>query len=70
MSSKRQTTMAKMNRERAVKEKRQRKLEKKEERAAAIAAGLDPYAERTSDADGVDDKTDAAEPQPVSTPPS
>ena len=69
MSSKRQTTMAKMNRERAVKEKRARKLEKKEERAAALAAGLDPYADRTADLDA-GDETEAAEPQPSNTPPS
>ncbi len=37
-SSKRQTTMAKLARERAVKEKRERKQEKKEERKRAAAA--------------------------------
>ncbi len=37
MSSKRQTTMAKLTRERAVKERRARKLEKKEERKQAQA---------------------------------
>lgn len=38
-SSKRQTTMAKMAREQAVREKRARKLEKKEYRKQAAAAG-------------------------------
>lgn len=45
MRSKRQTTMAKLNRERQVKEKREKKREKKEARAAEkarIAAGLPP----------------------------
>lgn len=36
-SSKRRQTMAKMNRERAVKERRARKLEKKEEKKQAAA---------------------------------
>jgi hypothetical protein len=43
MRSKRQTTMAKLNRERAVKEKREKKREKKEARAAdkaRLEAGL------------------------------
>jgi hypothetical protein len=39
-SSKRQTTMAKLNRERKVQEKRERKLEKKAARLAATEAGL------------------------------
>ena len=39
-SSKRQTTMAKLNRERKVLEKRERKLEKKAARLAATEAGL------------------------------
>ena len=38
MSSKRQQTMAKMTRERTVKERRARKLEKKRERKLAAAA--------------------------------
>ena len=46
MSTKRQQTMAKAARERAVKEKRARKLEKKqaaaEERKARVAGGLPP----------------------------
>ena len=48
MRSKRQTTMAKLNRERSVKEKREKKREKKEARAeekARIAAGLPPEGE-------------------------
>jgi hypothetical protein len=46
-SSKRQTTMAKMAREQAVREKRARKLEKKEYKKQAAAAGLveEPAAE-------------------------
>jgi hypothetical protein len=39
-SSKRQTTMAKLNRERKVLEKRERKQEKKAARLAAAEAGL------------------------------
>ena len=52
MSSKRQQTMAKMARERAVREKRERKLEKKQalaaEKKARAEAGLPPltYEER------------------------
>jgi hypothetical protein len=46
VASKRQTTMAKLNRERAVQEKRARKKEKKDaraaERAAAAADGPPP----------------------------
>ena len=42
MSSKRQTTMAKLTRERKVKEKRELKLEKKAAAAAAKAAGMQP----------------------------
>jgi hypothetical protein len=55
-SSKRRQTMAKMARERAVKERRARKQEKREERKLAAA-------ERAADADGtppaetVDDET-------------
>ncbi|MBA3718281.1 MAG: hypothetical protein H0W87_08655 [Actinobacteria bacterium] len=48
MRSKRQTTMAKLNRERSVKEKREKKKEKKEARAAErarIEAGLPPEGE-------------------------
>jgi hypothetical protein len=48
MRSKRQTTMAKLNRERSVKEKRDKKREKKEARAAEkarIEAGLPPEGE-------------------------
>jgi hypothetical protein len=52
MRSKRQTTMAKLNRERSVKEKREKKREKKEARAeekARIAAGLPPLGEELTD---------------------
>jgi hypothetical protein len=57
MSSKKQTTFAKLNRERAVKEKRERKAEKKAaaaaERARLVEQGLDPWAET---APGIDDE--------------
>jgi hypothetical protein len=43
-SSKRQTTMAKMARERRLQEKRERKQEKKEARKLAAAEGRDPEA--------------------------
>jgi hypothetical protein len=52
MRSKRQTTMAKLNRERSVKEKREKKREKKEARAAErarIAAGLPPEGDTQPD---------------------
>ncbi len=42
MASKRQTTLAKLDRERAVRERRARKQEKKEARRAARAAGTAP----------------------------
>jgi hypothetical protein len=58
MASKRQTTMAKMARERALQEKRQRKQEKKEARKQAAAdekAGIITGEETISDeVDGVD----------------
>jgi hypothetical protein len=47
MSSKRQTTMAKLTRERKVKEKRELKLEKKAAAAAAKAAGMQPPEDTT-----------------------
>jgi hypothetical protein len=53
-SSKRQTTMAKMARERRLQEKRERKAEKKEARKLAAAEGRDP--------DAVGDETAPAEP--------
>ena len=50
-SSKRQTTMAKLTRERQVKEKRERKREKKEERKRlAEAAAENPPGEATGEA--------------------
>ena len=48
--SKRQTTMAKREREQAVKERRARKQERKESRKQA-AAGLGPDGELTADGD-------------------
>jgi hypothetical protein len=56
MATKRQQTMAKMNRERAVREKRARKQEKKEERKAQAALGLE---ETSDDAPHVDDSEHA-----------
>jgi len=63
-SSKRQTTMAKLNRERKVLEKRERKQEKKAARLAAAEAGL--YDPETGEAiipprGEVDDETGEAE---------
>ena len=62
-SSKRQTTMAKLNRERKVLEKRERKQEKKAARLAAAEAGL--YDPETGEAlpprSEVDDETGEAE---------
>jgi hypothetical protein len=52
--------MAKMNRERAVKEKRARKQEKKEERKAAAAAGNGEAAENPFPTDPVDEETPPA----------
>jgi hypothetical protein len=58
MRSKRQTTMAKLNRERAVKERREKKREKKEAKAAAKAEGLFaeglPVEPESEHVDGVD----------------
>ena len=45
MATKRQTTFAKLDRERAVREKRARKQEKKEAAKAAKAAGLEADAQ-------------------------
>ena len=42
MATKRQTTMAKLQRERRVQEKRERKIEKKQAAAAAKALGQQP----------------------------
>jgi hypothetical protein len=62
-SSKRQTTMAKLNRERKVLEKRERKQEKKAARLAAAEAGLyDPETgEALTPRSEVDDETGEAE---------
>lgn len=51
-SSKRQTTMAKMARERALQERRALKQQKKEERKAARAEGIDPLAPSETTAEG------------------
>ena len=50
-NTKRQTTMAKMSRERALREKRARKQEKKEEKKLAAAAAL------AAEAAGIDRKS-------------
>jgi hypothetical protein len=62
-SSKRQTTMAKLNRERKVLEKRERKQEKKAARLAAAEAGLyDPETgEALTPRAEADDETGEAE---------
>lgn len=68
MGSKRQTTMAKLTRERKVKEKRELKEEKKAAAAAAKAAGtysydgepVEPSEENTTDAAFAADSTVAA----------
>jgi len=82
MRSKRQTTMAKLNRERAVKERREKKREKKEAKAAAKAEGLFaeglPVEPEFEAEDGVEEpegtpteaaeaEADAGEPEPRST---
>jgi hypothetical protein len=55
-SSKRQTTMAKMMREQAVRERRARKQEKKDERKqAALEQTADPDAENAAPAEPADD---------------
>jgi hypothetical protein len=51
-SSKRQTTMAKLAREQAVREKRARKLEKKEDKKQAAVDALTAEAEGTGETDG------------------
>jgi hypothetical protein len=64
MRSKRQTTMAKLNRERSVKEKREKKREKKEARAAErarIEAGLPPEGEEAAETG--DELDETAEPK-------
>jgi hypothetical protein len=60
-SSKRQTTMAKMARERRLQEKRERKAEKKEARKLAAAQGLDPDAPIDETATGEPAEGDVAE---------
>jgi len=63
MRSKRQTTMAKLQRERNVKERRERKLEKRAAAAAVKAAGLDGVIETD---DLADDPTPVAETEATS----
>ncbi len=54
-SSKRQTTMAKLAREQAVREKRARKQEKKEDKKQAAVDALTAEAEGALDGDGSED---------------
>jgi hypothetical protein len=54
-SSKRQTTMAKLAREQAVREKRARKQEKKEDKKQAAVDALTAEAEGTLVGDGTED---------------
>ena len=71
-SSKRQTTMAKMARERRLQEKRERKQEKKEARKLAAAEGTAPEAgEYTVAADPeLGENTEPALPAENDTPPA
>lgn len=75
MASKRQTTMAKMARERALQEKRQRKQEKKEARKqaaaderAGITTGEDAISDEVDGVDGDDVVSPAAEADESSVP--
>jgi ABC-type branched-subunit amino acid transport system ATPase component len=64
-NTKRQTTMAKMSRERALREKRARKQEKKEEKKLAAAAALAAEAAGiTLDEPVEDDETASDEERP------
>ena len=63
-SSKRQTTMAKMARERRLQEKRERKAEKKEARKLAAAEGRDPDAVPGEPVEGDVTPEAGAEPSP------
>jgi hypothetical protein len=53
--------MAKMERERNVKEKRAKKQERKEEKKAMREAGIDPMAEFQSESPTAEDETPVAE---------
>ena len=59
-SSKRQTTMAKLAREQAVREKRARKLEKKEDKKQAAVDALTAEAEGALEVDGEGDDAEGA----------
>ena len=59
-SSKRQTTMAKLAREQSVREKRARKLEKKEDKKQAAVDALTAEAEGALDVDGEGDDSEGA----------
>lgn len=62
MASKRQTTMAKLERERAVRERRARKLEKREEKKAARLAQTAPDAPETVSEEAGSEETVEREP--------
>ena len=62
-SSKRQTTMAKLAREQAVREKRARKLEKKEDKKQAAVDALTAEAEGEGEGEG--DEAEALDAEPV-----
>jgi hypothetical protein len=73
MSSKRQQTMAKVARERTVKERRARKLEKKQMKKLAAAEGGAPMTDETSHPLPVDLNAryvDGGPPEPVAVPPT
>lgn len=64
MATKRQQTMAKITRERAVKEKRERKLEKKRAAAAVKRAKADgTWIDPDDEQDAVDEESDATLPE-------
>jgi hypothetical protein len=66
MATKRQQTMAKITRERAVREKRERKLEKKRAAAAERRAKADgTWVEPEVEPDAAEDELDAAEDEPA-----
>jgi hypothetical protein len=68
MSSKRQTTMAKMKREQTVRERRVRKQEKKEERKRVSAEMKAAGIPRTWDEVGTEAPAEATTDTPVATP--
>ncbi len=63
MATKRQTTFAKLDRERAVREKRARKQEKRDERKAAKEAGVEIGGEVEVEGEVAPQPDDAADPE-------